>query len=158
MKKRWGVIFICLTTRAAHIELAKDLSADAFIICLRNFVNRRGTPVRLRSDNGTNFIGEQKELVENARLLDVDKIQAAATSRHIEWIFNCPANPSSGGCWERLIRIIKRFLHSSLKDEAPQEHTLMSALIEAENIISSRPLINVPINSEDDEPFTPKHF
>ncbi|XP_073821264.1 uncharacterized protein [Musca autumnalis] len=56
VEKRWAVIFTCLTVRAAHIELANDLSADSLILCLRNFINRRGTPVRLRSDNGTNFI------------------------------------------------------------------------------------------------------
>ena len=157
-EKRWGVLFTCLTIRAAHIELAENLSADAFIICLRNFINRRGTPVKLRSDNGTNFIGAQRELDENRRLMDTDKIQAEANSRQITWIFNCPASPNAGGCWERLIGITKRFLHQALKDDCPRVNTLISVLIEAENIINSRPLTDIPLLAEEDEPITPNHF
>lgn len=60
-EKRWVALFTCLSTRAIHLELAKDLSTDAVILCLRNFINRRGVPVRLRRDRGTNFIGASKE-------------------------------------------------------------------------------------------------
>ncbi|XP_004518936.1 uncharacterized protein LOC101448271 isoform X2 [Ceratitis capitata] len=103
MEKRWGVLYTSLTVRVVHIELAENLSTDAFILCLRNFLNRRGTPVRIRSDNGTNFIGTQRELASAEHLLDIARIREEATKHHIEWIFNCPANPSSLGCWERLI-------------------------------------------------------
>ncbi|XP_036347224.1 uncharacterized protein LOC118756578 [Rhagoletis pomonella] len=157
-EKRWSVIFTCLTVRAAHIELAENLSTDAFILCLRNFVNRRGTPVRIRSDNGTNFIGAQKDLKSCERLLDTDRIQAEAAKHSIEWVFNCPANPSSGGCWERLIRVVKSLLAKTLREVAPKVDTLQSVLIEAENIINSRPLTDVPVLHEDDEPLTPNHF
>ncbi|XP_037816930.1 uncharacterized protein LOC119607192 [Lucilia sericata] len=157
-EKRWAVIFTCLTIRAVHIELADELSTDAFILCFRNFVNRRGTPIRIRSDNGTNFIGAQKLLKKEDRLFDVDKIQEEAINRNIEWLFNCPGNPSSGGVWERLIRIIKRLLSKTLKDTSPKVETLRSLLIEAENILNSRPLTDIPINSDEDEPITPNHF
>ncbi len=60
-EKRWIALFTCLTIRAkiraVHIELAANLSIDACLICIRNFVNRRGVPVQIRSDNGTNFLG-----------------------------------------------------------------------------------------------------
>lgn len=88
----------------------------------------------------------------------MDKIQEEATNKNIEWLFNCPGNPSSGGVWERLIRIIKRILNKTLKDTAPRVETLRSLLIEAENIINSRPLTDIPISSFEDEPLTPNHF
>ncbi|XP_073821377.1 uncharacterized protein [Musca autumnalis] len=157
-EKRWAVVFTCLTVRAAHIELAHDLSTDAFILCLRNFINRRGTPVRIRSDNGTNFIGAQKLLNKEEQLINEHDLFEEASSRNIEWIFNCPDNPSSGGAWERLIQIIKRLLQKTLKESSPRVETLQSVLIEAENIINSRPLTEVPVAAEDDEPLTPNHF
>ncbi|XP_055923385.1 uncharacterized protein LOC129953880 [Eupeodes corollae] len=157
-EKRWVVIFTCLTIRAAHFEIAESLSTDAFIICLKNFINRRGSPVSIRCDNGTNFIGAQRELKKNECLLDTDRIIDESTKQNIEWIFNCPANPSSGGCWERLIKIVKLLFSKTLKDEAPRIETLRCALLEAENIMNSRPLTEIPLSSDQDEPLTPNHF
>ncbi|XP_028517695.1 uncharacterized protein LOC110248146 [Exaiptasia diaphana] len=62
---QWGCIFTCLETRAVHLELANDLSTDAFINCLIRFTSRRGTCTDIYSDRGTNFIGAAKELQKN---------------------------------------------------------------------------------------------
>lgn len=60
--KRYGCIFTCLTTRAIHIEVSQSLETDSFINALQRFTARRGEPVEIRSDNGTNFTGAQLEL------------------------------------------------------------------------------------------------
>nr|XP_027208301.1 uncharacterized protein LOC113802027 [Penaeus vannamei] len=39
--KRYGVIFISLTVRAVHVEIAESLSTDSFINVLRRFIARR---------------------------------------------------------------------------------------------------------------------
>ncbi|XP_017469384.1 PREDICTED: uncharacterized protein LOC108361294 [Rhagoletis zephyria] len=153
-EKRWVALFTCLTIRAIHLEVARDLSTDAVILCLRNFVNRRGIPVRLRSDRGTNFVGASK--VEWICLKN--DLEAECTRRGIEWVFNSPANPSAGGAWERMVRSVKRVLSFTLKEAAPQIETLQSLLIEAENLINSRPLTHIPIESVDSDPLTPNHF
>ncbi|GBP22938.1 hypothetical protein EVAR_95338_1 [Eumeta japonica] len=62
-EKRYGALFTCLTTRAVHIELAESLSSDSMILALRRFIARRGTPRVMYSDNGTNFVGANKELM-----------------------------------------------------------------------------------------------
>ncbi|XP_036345491.1 uncharacterized protein LOC118754707 [Rhagoletis pomonella] len=157
-EKRWIALFTCLKTRAIYLEVAVDLSADAFIICLRNFLNRRGAPVRIRSDNGTNFIGAQREMKGDQRIFDFDQIQREVSKDDFEWNFNCPANPSAGGCWERLVQCVKRILHRVLKDEAARMETFHRVLIEAENIINSRPLTDIPLLSDSEEPLTPNHF
>ena len=48
-EKRWVALFTCLSTRAIHLEVASDLSSDACLVCLRNFINRRGVPVQIRT-------------------------------------------------------------------------------------------------------------
>jgi hypothetical protein len=51
-----------MTTRAVHIELSTKMDADSFLIAFRRFVARRGTPRKIYSDNGTNFVAGKKKL------------------------------------------------------------------------------------------------
>lgn len=67
-------------------------------------------------------------------------------------------NPSSGGCWERLIRIVKTLSSETLIEVEPRVTTLQRVLVEAENTKYSRPLTDLPMSHEEDEPLTPNHF
>ena len=93
LAKRYGVIFTCLTTRAVHLELAGDLSTDCFIMALRRFRSRRGNVKYIKSDNGTNFIGADRELKEAIKNLDKGKISKVLSDYYIEWEFNPSASP-----------------------------------------------------------------
>ncbi|XP_062557324.1 uncharacterized protein LOC134222196 [Armigeres subalbatus] len=55
--KRWIALFTCLTTRAVHLEIAHSLSTESCKQAVRRFIGRRGSPVEIRSDRGTNFVG-----------------------------------------------------------------------------------------------------
>lgn len=157
-EKRWVCLFTCLTVRAVHMEIAENLSTDAFLVCLRNFCNIRGVPTRLRSDCGTNFVGADRELKKMSDVFDCAEIQQEMATRQIEWVFNCPANPEAGGSWERLVQSTKRVLAVTLKELAPRVETLRSLIMEAANILNSRPLTYIPVSSEDFAPLTPNHF
>ncbi|XP_067628473.1 uncharacterized protein [Eurosta solidaginis] len=157
-EKRWVALFTCLTIRAIHLELAHDLSTDACIITIRNFINRRGVPVRIRSDNGKNFVGANQEAKRFSEVFDCERLQAEMSSKGVEWWFNCPINPSEGGAWERMVQCVKRVLRQTLKERCPKEHTLICFLIEAENVVNSRPLTHLPISPDQEEPLTPNHF
>ncbi|XP_044571435.1 uncharacterized protein LOC123257246 [Drosophila ananassae] len=138
-EKRWVALFTCLTTRAIHLELAHDLSTDSCILAIRNFICRRGPVHRLRSDNGRNFVGADREAKRFAEIFEPERIQPELSSKGIEWIFNCPANPSEGGVWERMVQCVKRVLRHTVKEVAPKEHVLESFLIEAENVGAACP-------------------
>ena len=51
VKKTYIALFICCTTRACHLELVPELSADTFLLCLQRFIARRGVPKLINSDN-----------------------------------------------------------------------------------------------------------
>ena len=93
-----------MTVRAVHLEVAGDLSTDAFILALRRFIARRGKPTLIWSDNGTNFIGANNELKDALKSLDQTKISNTLSSNYaIEWKFNPPVSPWMGGIWEAMI-------------------------------------------------------
>lgn len=62
------------------------------------------------------------------------------------------------GCWERLVRSVKRAMGHALYNVNLQEHSLYSLMCEAENLVNSRPLTHVPLETPTDEPITPNHF
>ena len=143
--KRYGSLFTCFSSRAIHIESSNTLETDSFIMALRRFISRRGNVRRIYSDNGTNFIGAQRELRDAIKELDDEKINAFLQLHGGDWMSwkkNPPAASHFGGVWERQIRTIRSILNAllhthghSLNDEA-----FRTFLTEAEAIVNSRPL------------------
>ena len=73
------------------------MATDAFsTMALRRFISRDFVKV-LRSDNGSNFIGAEKELKEALKQLNHDKIIDVMSRQNIEWKFNPPISPWMGG-------------------------------------------------------------
>lgn len=157
-EKRWGVIVTCLTTRAIHLELATTLNTSSCIIALRNCFARRGTPIEIRSDRGTNFIGADKEFKSAVAALDQSKLMNEFNSPTTSWVFNPPASPHMGGCWERLIQSVKKVLAIVKPQRIPTEEVLRSYLIQVENIVNSRPLTHVPVDDYSSPALIPNHF
>ncbi len=156
--KRYGVIFTCLASRAVHLEVANSLETDACINALRRFISRRGQVVHIRSDNGTNFVGTERELREALSTLNHDQIQGALTAVGVEWCFNPPAGSHHGGVWERMIRIVRRVLHSVLRQQMLDDDGLHTVMCEVEAILNDRPITKLSDDPNDLEPLTPNHL
>ena len=155
--KRWVVLFTCLTIRCVHMEIVEDCTTDAFINSMRRFVNRRGSPNEMYSDNGTNFKGATSELQEFILNLDQSKIVDFTSTHHIVWNFNPPASPHMGGVWERLVRSAKEVMQGLTKDHTLTDPQLLTFVTEAEAILNSRPLTHLSDDVSDLEALTPNH-
>ena len=143
--KRYGVMFTCLSCRAVHLESVDSLETDSFIMALRRFISRRGDVRMIRSDNGTNFVGADKQLHREFMKMDHTKI-ANFLSRHkgdwVVWRRNPPSASNFGGVWERQIRTARSILSSMMKThgECLNDESFRTVLVEIENVINSRPL------------------
>ncbi|XP_055918648.1 uncharacterized protein LOC129950751 [Eupeodes corollae] len=160
VEKRWICLFTCLVTRAIHIEIAYSCSADSFILCYRNFLCRRGSVRKMFSDRGTNFIGAEKLLKTSLKSVDHQLIAEKFVNSELEWHFHPPASPHMNGCCERLIKSVKIALYavSNVTSYKPNDELFRSFLMEVEDMINSRPLTYLPLDSEQSEAITPNHF
>ena len=156
--KRWVTLFTCLTIRCVHLEVVEDCETDSFINAMRRFVNRRGSPACVYSDNGSNFKGATSELKEFVSSLDKKVITDFATTVQIKWSFNPPTAPHMGGAWERLVRSVKEVMFGLVKDHILTDPQLLTLLTEAEAIVNSRPLTHISEDPEDLGALTPNHL
>ena len=71
----------------------------SFVNSMRRFIARRGIPEVMRSDNGSNFVGGNKELREAISDWNESQIHEFLLQRNIKWLFNPPSGSHFGGVW-----------------------------------------------------------
>lgn len=155
--KGYICLFVCMCTKALHLEAVTDMSTQAFLAAFRRFVSRRGHCAKLWSDNGTTFVGAARELEK------LKSIQSALAerleSRGTEWHFIPPHSPNFGGLWEAGVKSTKFHLKRVIGEATLTYEEISTLLCQVEACLNSRP-ISV-INSTDPGetlPLTPGHF
>ena len=161
--KAYVRIFVSLSIKAVYIELVSDLNTEAFIACLRRFVARRGKPDLILSDNGTNFIGANRELKDLGGFLKSQmtnkEISQFCSIDNIRWQFIPERAPHFGGLWEAAVKAMKFHLRRVVGDYKLTFEELSTVLTQVEACLNSRPLTPLP-NSEEASLaiLTPGHF
>ncbi|XP_014217245.1 uncharacterized protein LOC106645815, partial [Copidosoma floridanum] len=106
--KDYVAVFICMVTRAVHLEVVEDYTADSFIAAFLRFTSRRGQCSDLYSDRGTNFVGADREM--SKMLMDRHKnvsFADALCTLGTQWHFNPPQPPHFGGLWEAAVKLTR---------------------------------------------------
>lgn len=154
--KRYLCLFTCMSTRAVHLEMAADLTADAFLLAFSRMVARRGRPKMVLSDNGRNFLGAKMELrrIEEA----APEIARKLGQEGVVWKLNPPSAPHHGGVFESMIKSAKKALSVVLGQASVTDDELATAFTEVEGILNSRPLTYCGADPKDEPCLTPNHF
>ena len=156
--KRYGCIMTCMVTRAVHLEKLESLDTDSFLNAFRRFINRRGSPLKVYSDNGTNLVSADKQMTESMGELSQKRIQQFASRQNIEWHFIPPHAAHMGGVWERMIGVAKRVLKAVLLNVKLTDEILETLFTEVESILNGRPLTKLSDDPNDHAPLTPNHL
>ena len=157
-QKRWLCLFTCLSSRAVHLEMAYGLDTDSFLRCFVRMTSRRGYPLTIVSDRGTNFIGADRELRELVDGLDQNRIQDQTVDKGVKWSFNPPLAPHFGGVHEVMIKAAKKAIRAILRNADVNDEELTTAFVGVEALMNSRPLTYQSADPRDATPLTPNHF
>ncbi|XP_054722391.1 uncharacterized protein LOC129232176 [Uloborus diversus] len=156
--KSYLALFICMATKAVHLEVVSDLSTDAFLAAFRRFISRRGKPTNMFSDNATNFKGASSYLKEQFKLIKSVEVQNFVTQESIKWHFIPPTAPHVGGLWEAGIKSTKQLLIKTMKSAVLNFEELVTLVTQIEACLNSRPLTPLSNDPQDLQPLTPGHF
>lgn len=159
--KGYVAVFVCMVTRAVHLELVSDMSAKAFIAALQRFISRRGIVHQLHSDNGTNFRGAYQELNHLYQMFkqeqETHQIASFCLSKGIEWHFIPADAPEFGGIWEAAVKCMKSHLKRIVGITLLNFEQYVTILAEIEAILNSRPLFTTSA-PDNFEVITPAHY
>ena len=156
--KSYLALFVCLATKAVHLEAVGSLSGPCCIAAFRRFVARRGAPVQVYSDNGSNFIGTARELERLEEALDKkgkEGIPAVAATLGTSWVYIPPRSPHFGGLWESAIKSAKLHMKKVMGRNVYTYEELSTIYTLIESILNSRPLVELTSNQSDFQALTP---
>lgn len=96
--KAFIVMFVCMSTKAVHLDVASD-TVEAFLATLCRFTARRGLCEVIYSNCDINFVGADRELraLFTGSSKEGRHIANELMRDRVAWRFNPPAAPHFGG-------------------------------------------------------------
>lgn len=158
MVKCYVAVFVCMATRAIHLELIHDMTTDAFIDGYRRFAARRGHCAKIVSDNGLYFVGAKRRIDEVRQLYEQGAENSLFKAHCIEWTFITPRAPWQGGSHESAVKLFKHHLKREMGGQRLSVLQFESLMMCIEPCLNSRPLGVMRDDAGDEMLLSPAHF
>lgn len=159
--KGYICLFVCLSTKAIHIELVSDMTTKAFLAALKRFFARRGYCKKLLSDNAKTFICANTTLQaerEKIRKFFDETIHEELYNFRVAFEFIPPYSPNFGGLHEAGVKSTKYHLKRIIGDKLLTFEELYTVLAQIEAVLNSRPLCPMSNDINDMQFLSPGHF
>ena len=134
------------------------MGTSSCVIRIQRFCARRGIPSVTWSDNGTNFVASEKELLSTITNWNQHTVSDALVKKGIKWKFNPPSAAHHGGVWERIVRSFKHVFYGVLGNRRLTDEILTTTFCLVEQCLNSRPITPVCPEAPDLGAPTPNHF
>lgn len=157
ISKAYVAVFVCMASRAVHLELVSDLTSDAFLAALSRLSSRRGRVHELYSDNGTTFHGADKDITKAVNSWKELSSNTMFQALYIKWTFIPPLAPHQGGLWEAAVKSAKHHLRRVIGDQQLTFEEFATVLTQVEACLNSRPITRGSDDASDNLALTPSH-
>ena len=120
-----------------HLEVACSMSTTDFLNAFSRMVATRGRLEEVPSDNGTNFVGAERELRELVQAKDQEQIAGNVANNEIRWNWNPPLESHFGGVFESLVKVAKKTLKAIVGNAGLTDDELQTVIKEVEALMNS---------------------
>lgn len=140
-RKGWVAVFVCLVTRAIHLELVSDCSTACFLAAFRRFTSLCRVPEKMVSDNGSAFKGADRELRNYFRELHANKdVESFFANKGVEWKFHPPGAPNFSGLAEAGVKSVKHHLNRVVNNQLLTFEEMLTLLYQIRTCLQDRSL------------------
>jgi len=157
--KCYVALFICMATKAIHLESVSNLTFEALIAAIKLFIARRGFIDHIYNNNGSNFVGANRELKEFFKPEEfLRQVHNYAEKTQFQWHFIPPNSPHFGGMWEAGVKSLKYHWKRTVGKALLTFEEFSTLLTQVEACLNSRPLIALSNEPNDLSYLSPDHF
>lgn len=154
--KGYIAVFVCMVSKAIHLEAVTNLTTEKFTDAFRRFVARRGHCTDVYSDCGTNFVGAD-HLIQQCMAI-TKRAYPHIGFPEINWHFSPPGAPHFNGLAESGVKSAKTHLKKVIGKNVLTYEELSTLLAQIEACLNSRPLVKMLDDPACDNYLTPGHF
>ena len=149
--KHYGVIFTCLNTRSScAFKVGRRLLNFRVPTSVSQIFSRlEDNLARMFSDNGTQFVGAERELREMVKGWNDQELKDFCAEHGTEWRFITPQAPHQNGTAESLVNSCKIALKKAIGSQVLTPFELHTCLQEVTNLVNQRS-IRRSLNDPDD--------
>ena len=157
--KIWVLLYYCRATRAACLLACPGYSTSDFLLKHSEFVYRKGQPLSIVSDQGSQLVAANKVVAGQ-----LDWKEVVEKNPKSEWIFVPAGAQHRNGISEATVKVFKKSLGLALSPgKVPTYAELVTLLSKISYSINTRPLTlqSISSNSQQEDnmlPLTPNHL
>ena len=157
-KKCWIIVYCCRSTKAVELIPSCGYDTQSFMLKHQEFVYRRGAPVSIVSDRGTQLVSAGKLLAQKDMPDKWNWSKITSENSASNWTFVPIGSPHFNGLPESTVKVLKRTLELTLSPGVVLTYPeLVTLLWKIAYTVNSRPLglLNTSQDSQQEDNMVP---